>query len=213
VSSAAVQDARLGLLYHCVWDQVVARETFARWSRADFVEYTAVAEAVQAYDRTPDACEGGVDRVVGISEQLHQWMVIDQNWRREHARWAQGHLDGEEPKNPLHARTAVDADVAGGPIFEYRRLAGATLRDGKFAHVVAPGKPWISRTTPEQLHQVLQVDANRREAIADRVRNRQMVQGEHEAAATLARDEAIDWAPIESAIHAHLAARHQVVGA
>lgn len=213
MSNAAVQDARLGLLYHCVWDQAVAQETFVRWSRADFVEYTAVAEAVHAYDRTPDACEGGVERVVGISELLHQWMAIDQNWRREHARWAQGRLDGGEPKNPLHAATAVNADVAGGPIFEYRRLAGATLRDGKFAHVVAPGKPWISRTTPEQLHKVLQVDANRREAIADRVRNRQMVQAEREAAVTLARDEAIDWAPIESSLQTRQSARHQVVGA
>jgi len=213
VSNAAVQDARLGLLYHCVWDQAAATETFTRWSREDFVEYAVVAEAVHAYDRTPNAYVGGVKRVAGISELLHQWMALDHNWRREHARWSRGHVEGNEPKNPLHAPTAVNAAASGRPMFEYRRLAGAALRDGKFAHVVAPGAPWISRTTPEQLHKVLQVDANRRGAIAERVRGRQLALGDREAAVEIARNESIDWAPIESALRARQAVRGPMVGA
>src|SRR5699024_9790231 len=163
--------------------------------------------------RTPNAYVGGVKRVAGISELLHQWMALDHNWRREHARWSQGHVEGKEPKNPLHAPTAIDAAASGRPMFEYRRLAGAALRDGKFANVVAPGRPWISRTTPEQLHQVLQVDANRRGAVAEGVRGHQLALGERERSDEIAQSASIDCVPIESPHHARQAARGEVVGA
>src|SRR5699024_8043629 len=73
MSTQAVADARLGLLYHSVWSKLAANDTFARWAREDFVNLAGVAEAIWAYDHSPGALEGGVDRVLGISQVLHTW--------------------------------------------------------------------------------------------------------------------------------------------
>lgn len=80
--SSALSQARMGLLYHCVWDKTVADETFARWSRTDIVEYGAIAEAIYTYDHSPDPHEGGVARAMGISNVLHGWMAAEENLKR-----------------------------------------------------------------------------------------------------------------------------------
>lgn len=213
MSNQAVADARLGLLYHCVWEKRVADATFARWSREDFVTLAGVAEAIHAYDRTPNPHPNGVDRVVGISQVLHQWMAQEQNFRRDHGRWLREGSGTGEPKNPLHQHVSPTADADGSPMWHYRRLAGAILREGRFAQVVAPGTPWIAHTEPQQLHYVLRIDETRRGAIAERSRSQQLAVGAREARAAAAHDQSINWAPIEAQISQQVAPRYQPLGA
>lgn len=207
MSTQAVADARLGLLYHAVWSKPAANDTFARWAREDFVNLAGVAEAIWAYDHTPGALDGGVDRVLGISQVLHTWAGQLEAYRREYRAWIADRTTAPKPADPfptLHP----GAGEADAPKHMFRRLAGSMLRNGTFAQVVAPGESWIPHTSTAQLHQVLQVEADRRTRITDRTRTRQMNAGAREAAAQAAADRAINWTPIEANIQRRIAARN-----
>lgn len=203
---SAVAEARLALLYHSVWEQRVATETFARWGREDFVELAGVAEAVWAYDRSDSPHEGGSERVLGVSQVLHRWAAQLEGYRRAVREYNLG-LSTTEPVDPFPI--AGHADVRGDcPNSMFRRLAGSMLRLGTFAEVVAPNRSWISRTSPEQLHRVLEVEAKRRDSISDRVRARQLALGERQEAAVAAADRVIDWAPIEARLQLQMISRN-----
>src|SRR5690625_2942607 len=100
MSTQAVADARLGLLYHAAWTKLGGDATFARWAREGFVDLAGVAGAIWAYDHTPDALDGGVDRVLGISQVLHTWAGQLEAYRREYRAWIADRTTAPKPVDP-----------------------------------------------------------------------------------------------------------------